>query len=366
MFGPAPRCPRCERAVYAAEQIVGPGRKDSYTLLEHDEENFGTKNLRHANLPYAARPRSDSADDSASSSPPTSPPRVAPINTTDGIPRLRPNRVLSPTSSNFPRPGFARNSLTISPPVTPPEEPAEGDTSIDSSREEDGSVVSASTDPTSAEGDDDESKPEVSPGDRTKAPSIPTNTGRPGLGGIPRTVPLSYDHSSHVRPSTPPRHHNSGASLGSISETGAGSPGEGKGVDELPPDCVEEPQEGIEAPAPLLRSTLTGSRYTTPLSGGEAALSGGMGAQVTGSPTRKWGGSTPQCPRCAKSVYFAEQVKAVGKTYHKHCLRCTECGTTLDSTRLRDHDEEPFCVRCYNKLYGPQGGGYALLGKAGG
>ncbi|KAJ3519383.1 hypothetical protein NMY22_g13232 [Coprinellus aureogranulatus] len=120
---------------------------------------------------------------------------------------------------------------------------------------------------------------------------------------------------------------------------------------------------------------MTGTRYGAALNAGIApqptgtrygvALSSGLGVQTTGS-ARKWGGSTPQCPRCEKSVYFAEQVKAIGKTYHKGCLRCTECGTTLDSTKLRDHDEQPFCVRCYNKLYGPQGNGYALLGKAGG
>lgn len=64
-----------------------------------------------------------------------------------------------------------------------------------------------------------------------------------------------------------------------------------------------------------------------------------------------------------------------------------ECGTSLHSNKLLDHDGDPFCVRCHSKvlsstfllfkgiiiylllsqkLYGPQGNGYALLGKAGG
>jgi predicted nucleic-acid-binding Zn-ribbon protein len=28
------------------------------------------------------------------------------------------------------------------------------------------------------------------------------------------------------------------------------------------------------------------------------------------------------CPKCGKAVYFAEEVSAVGKKYHKLCLRC--------------------------------------------
>ena len=78
---------------------------------------------------------------------------------------------------------------------------------------------------------------------------------------------------------------------------------------------------------------------------------------------------------------------AVGKTWHKACLRCTECGKTLDSGQLVDKDNDPFCRRCYGKVclsarhlsliwqaqllmesqkFGPQGSGYALLGKPGG
>ncbi|THU97875.1 hypothetical protein K435DRAFT_662060 [Dendrothele bispora CBS 962.96] len=110
---------------------------------------------------------------------------------------------------------------------------------------------------------------------------------------------------------------------------------------------------------PLTQSA-TGTRYGAALGEARPVVS-----HSTGSP-RKWGGNTPSCPKCGKSVYFAEQVKAVGKTYHRGCLRCNECNTLLDSTRLRDHDGVPLCGRCYNKLHGPQGSGYALLGKAGG
>lgn len=33
-------------------------------------------------------------------------------------------------------------------------------------------------------------------------------------------------------------------------------------------------------------------------------------------------GGGDQCPRCGKQVYFAEEVRALGKKYHKLCLRC--------------------------------------------
>ncbi|PIL25929.1 hypothetical protein GSI_11682 [Ganoderma sinense ZZ0214-1] len=112
-------------------------------------------------------------------------------------------------------------------------------------------------------------------------------------------------------------------------------------------------------PVPLA-STMTGTRYGAAL-GGPAATP--LVPAMTG---RQWGAGTPKCPRCGKSVFFAEQVKAVGKTWHKACLRCMECGKTLDSGQLVDKDNEPFCRRCYGKKFGPQGSGYALLGKPGG
>ena len=52
-----------------------------------------------------------------------------------------------------------------------------------------------------------------------------------------------------------------------------------------------------------LKQTATGTRYGV-------ALSGGVGVHMTGTEgsPRKWGGNTPICPRCTKSVFFAEQV----------------------------------------------------------
>lgn len=99
-------------------------------------------------------------------------------------------------------------------------------------------------------------------------------------------------------------------------------------------------------PAPLAPS-MTGTRYG-------AALDKSAPPQAPLVPTmtgRAWGmGATPKCATCGQSVYFAEQVKAVGKTYHKWCLRCRGCEKTLDTGRLVDKDGEPFCQKCYGKV----------------
>lgn len=32
----------------------------------------------------------------------------------------------------------------------------------------------------------------------------------------------------------------------------------------------------------------------------------------------------PVCPRCDRTVYFAEEIVAVGRKWHKSCLKCCE------------------------------------------
>lgn len=71
-----------------------------------------------------------------------------------------------------------------------------------------------------------------------------------------------------------------------------------------------------------------------------------------------------RCPVCTKPVYFAEQVLAVGKKFHKLCLKCGECNKLLDSYSCTNHDDEIFCKACYGKKFGPKGYGFA--GGAGG
>lgn len=46
-----------------------------------------------------------------------------------------------------------------------------------------------------------------------------------------------------------------------------------------------------------------------------------QGAPLINQGKPKWGG-TDGCPRCGKAVYFAEEVRALGKKFHKLCLAC--------------------------------------------
>ncbi|XP_059213180.1 cysteine-rich protein 2-like isoform X2 [Centropristis striata] len=62
------------------------------------------------------------------------------------------------------------------------------------------------------------------------------------------------------------------------------------------------------------------------------------------------------CPRCNKTVYFAEKVSSLGKNWHRPCLRCERCSKTLAPGSHAEHDGQPYCHKpCYAVLFGPKG-----------
>ncbi|GAA5978645.1 hypothetical protein JCM11641_002799 [Rhodosporidiobolus odoratus] len=63
------------------------------------------------------------------------------------------------------------------------------------------------------------------------------------------------------------------------------------------------------------------------------------------------------CRRCGTIVYFAEEVRAVGGKWHKRCLRCTSCSTTLSPNTVTEKDGEPYCKKCYSEQFGLKGHG---------
>uniref|UniRef100_A0A3Q3E632 Cysteine-rich protein 2-like n=1 Tax=Labrus bergylta TaxID=56723 RepID=A0A3Q3E632_9LABR len=61
------------------------------------------------------------------------------------------------------------------------------------------------------------------------------------------------------------------------------------------------------------------------------------------------------CPRCNKTVYFAEKVSSLGKNWHRPCLRCERCSKTLAPGSHAEHDGQPYCHKpCYAVLFGPK------------
>ncbi|KAG7267083.1 hypothetical protein CRUP_024449 [Coryphaenoides rupestris] len=67
-------------------------------------------------------------------------------------------------------------------------------------------------------------------------------------------------------------------------------------------------------------------------------------------------GGPNECPRCNKTVYFAEKVSSLGKNWHRPCLRCERCSKTLTPGSHAEHDGQPYCHKpCYAVLFGPKG-----------
>lgn len=63
----------------------------------------------------------------------------------------------------------------------------------------------------------------------------------------------------------------------------------------------------------------------------------------------------PKCPRCQQRVYFNEEKKAAGKTWHSKCFTCENCKKSLDSTNFNQHNgDQILCTNCYRKMHGPQ------------
>ena len=65
------------------------------------------------------------------------------------------------------------------------------------------------------------------------------------------------------------------------------------------------------------------------------------------------------CARCKKTVYHAEETRALDKVWHKSCFKCLNCNRRLDSTNSTEHDNEAYCKACYAKQFGPKGYGFA-------
>ncbi|CAF1154506.1 unnamed protein product [Rotaria sordida] len=66
------------------------------------------------------------------------------------------------------------------------------------------------------------------------------------------------------------------------------------------------------------------------------------------------------CSRCEKTVYFAEEVKAAGQTFHKQCYKCVNCKKSINGANYSEHDGYLYDNNCYKRLFGPKGVGYGI------
>jgi len=58
-----------------------------------------------------------------------------------------------------------------------------------------------------------------------------------------------------------------------------------------------------------------------------------------------------KCPTCGKTVYAMERVGAVGKNYHKQCLKCSTCGKVVRNGQFNDHGGQVYCNNCYESSF---------------
>ena len=46
-------------------------------------------------------------------------------------------------------------------------------------------------------------------------------------------------------------------------------------------------------------------------------------------------GGSPHCPQCSKPVYFAEEMRLLGKKFHKLCVKCSKKNQSIDSSDIK-------------------------------
>eukprot|EP01125_Pyxidicula_operculata_P016809 TRINITY_DN5822_c0_g1_i1.p2 TRINITY_DN5822_c0_g1~~TRINITY_DN5822_c0_g1_i1.p2 ORF type:complete len:192 (+),score=48.84 TRINITY_DN5822_c0_g1_i1:870-1445(+) len=71
-----------------------------------------------------------------------------------------------------------------------------------------------------------------------------------------------------------------------------------------------------------------------------------------------------KCPNCGKTVYFAEEVRAIGLSWHARCLKCAQCNVTLDFGKINDRGGKVYCKSCYASVAGLKGFGHGVASES--
>ncbi|GAA5962632.1 hypothetical protein JCM3765_006866 [Sporobolomyces pararoseus] len=298
VFGGAPTCPTCQQKVYFAEQTLGPGGRAFHKLC-----------LKCVGCGKSLEPRLLVDHDGESVQAYCKSCHGKSFGTKgygaggalvgEYQPRSSPTRPATTSTANSPAnspvrppaPSFASQS-SPSRPLVPPKP------SFSSS-----SLSSVSNLP-------------PAPPPRVEAASHP----------IPREIPLSSfesQPSSTSRPLPTPPTTSSSAETQPVKSTAASH---------------STPAFSDDEDDSRASSTTTSTRRPLPFPPSQFAPK-----SVTSSPDL--------CRRCGTQVYFAEQIIAVGSKWHKRCLRCASCSTTLNS-HLLEKDRLPYCKKCYQENFG--------------
>ena len=210
------------------------------------------------------------------------------------LPRLKPNRSLAPSPISPTSPPSQVRTLTGS--ENPSTSPVNDNAILQDETEVHDALIPVDVNDNVPleRGEDREFVSEP-----TTSSPYPSNTGRPGIGTIPRTIPLYLSSPNGSRTGY---NHYASHSVGSVLSNYSPTKGEGEevGVDLATKSYNNDSGPGISLDRNLglspLRETSTGTRYGV-------ALKGGVGVNMTGSASpspRKYGVGTPVCPRCLK------------------------------------------------------------------
>jgi hypothetical protein len=119
-------------------------------------------------------------------------------------------------------------------------------------------------------------------------------------------------------------------------------------------------QAQLSGQDPTVPPIIMQSQQATPQSSSQTApkppVSTYQPTTTTFSPANK-------CYVCDKTVYKTEEIVAVGKVWHDKCFTCggknnDGCGRTMKRDGYLDHDSQPYCQACFNKLFRTKGFGY--------
>ncbi|KAL0075939.1 hypothetical protein J3Q64DRAFT_1773410 [Phycomyces blakesleeanus] len=297
-FGGAPKCPRCQKAVYMAEQVIGPGgpwhsncltckecnkRLDS-SLSERDGEVYCkvcyTRQWGPKGYGFAGG--------------------AAFLSTETKLP----SEILNESRHTSNHSPVTASSPTISSP-TPPTLPS--------------------------------TRPSMQP------PSIPST--RPPA--TPPTLPPRISGSPIPSPKLPERQINSTDPASPTDEPGSPESEDSDWSNPRPPPSLPKKPETFTPE----QNRSIGTHKTSYINHTTGYVPRKVGFAI----------QNDTCTKCGKSVYAAELALGAGNKYHKLCLKCCECGKLLSSTNMVDRDSDLYCRGCYSRSFGPKGYGFGNL-----